>query len=1639
MIIRAQYLLHLTLQLLATATLYLYPSHDENLQIAQTLDSQPLTVHAHENNLFSYTLTQKTLDINSFSIGSASSLTIELYPPLLPWLSFNSTTKTLSGTPPKPSIGSQSAYLRIYSLSHSVVLELVMVVVATADVDHFSSTLDMNITHQQLSQSKRLQPRALNMPSSNTLVMNSIMAVPYGFSADAVVWEGQSSPMRVQLDPEIFFITPSTTGDIKASAGPVTYYAKLDTSTSLPSWLKFDSSALEFSGVPPIGTYRQTTILTVVIEASTVPGFIQATNRFTVEVMVHSLALTTFSSRPCSSSALFASPSEDSLWQEYLPDLNLDPIQRTVKFEFGMDLFRIDGCIQPSSIQSASSLDAINSSDPNQKSVEKLATTRWQNPMQTPVLTQLSVQLSAESSLELSRPNNTLPEWLTFDSTRRILAGVVPPTSPARLLLDVLVVDSFKTSSTFKLQIFSQPIAPLSFKQSIPDIWVKSGESFKVNLQLGEYLNSSNEAGLYPVQSRFIFEVINPADNSSNARNISTLSTIRITSRYSGTNDKEPNSAGGSSCTYNDLWRQESQESGGKNLIAIFPSWFGYNSSTTTSQHPLTGGVVLSGLIPCEVTLRARWIVRGTQSQWTSIEFIIRTTMSGPPFGSTKSQDPSLDAQHHGSLAPIGIKIAVAFAIALPVILALWFLVRRYCQKLKGDQVQPNIPLKGRDRDLEHGWPPSRGSRGDLDHHSVEAGLSRHRQPTSELVSHREPEYRSSYEDDPSVGHRDSYSEKYVAEHQPWTCSSENEGEGSGSDRLSILGWLFGERLSISTPAIEEPLTSSNGQSPRQLNEDEAMFSLKRISMGYPFESSRFGFINGSRISHYDCSPAELDHAIEDDTNAECIQVTGNDKDRNCQQIPGARVALGGNVSEHSKMTFKRESILSKRGGRRDNKRRNRSNGKGKLLDANGKVIITGSSRCLAEVELRVCHSVGSTGTGYMASMSEYNTSIDERQESARNSEDDQECKSQNSTREVVDLEEMAKARRRLSRSRLQADIKDSDLSERFSWTSVLDLDATRKTANIEDIFHELKKRDVKHVVAADLDGSGVQIPRSDSGALMTGSISANLSNSRVSTTYEMSKETAAPLRQSQTSSTPLSQDRADPRASDTESSLSSSSARTVPVTASETTVVIGQQFSLRAAPGSIQRLSIVELLQSNDAPVSPLSAFSASLPSWNNAVDMAREKYRDDVCIIQPENFTIDRSQLQENHIPDGEGSEKTKWMVVPCNQPVRNFPVRNVDGNSTKERLLDFRQDEQPVIVGTVGLLGDAVEQYTGKDERYFSIQSELGIIEQAIGESFNESGKDTALHHVMRKAEAAAVSPSPVVRESPDSPPSALYQQCTLQHDMTSILHNNPTIARQSNEHIRPISHPNTEATAAFDMTVPRKLVKATIGMAFHYTSSICGPNSGSLSTSNLLQYPQVSPFDVSFRSFTSSSLLQPMTSPVEQGTEQVIEEYRAFLVSGPQDQAQAQTRLHRASSSLSSMGFEQRDLGCLSEPQSKRKLPDWIQFNSKLCSIWGRPVLGTAGEWIIKLVRSCPAPAVENKLPTVASQPPWQNPSAVPRNKQERQMEPGIDLEQDQEFAVELVVLTVKEPGDAPLPPILPSGRSWVYPTLGFVQS
>lgn len=286
-----------------------------------------------------------------------------------------------------------------------------------------------------------------------------------------------------------------------------------------------------------------------------------------------------------------------------------------------------------------------------------------------------------------------------------------------------------------------------------------------------------------------------------------------------------------------------------------------------------------------------------------------------------------------------------------------------------------------------------------------------------------------------------------------------------------------------------------------------------------------------------------------------------------------------------------------------------------------------------------------------------------------------------------------------------------------------------------------------------------------------------------------------------------------------------------------------------------------------------------------------------------------------------------------------------------------------------------------------RHFSLQSELGIIEQA--DQVNDvqalplfpQGKDPSTHS--RSTPQVSTSSSGKDR----------VQSCILSSESLS--------RKQSSERLRPISYPVLFNNAR-NNTVPRNIVKATIGTAFHYAATIRQSMSSTLA-------------------FTPSSPGVP-TSP-SQGPS----ELKAYLVSDPQSASTSTDQATCDLARINSLDLERGPQNEYAGQTSFRKtLPDWIQFNSKMRSLWGRPIAGTAGEWQVSLVQPATSLGSNNDLELHQS---------ISSLKEMDQAAIENDKSSGGEVEVERVVLLVREQGSTPFnsPPLSPA-RSRTLPSL-----
>lgn len=275
-----------------------------------------------------------------------------------------------------------------------------------------------------------------------------------------------------------------------------------------------------------------------------------------------------------------------------------------------------------------------------------------------------------------------------------------------------------------------------------------------------------------------------------------------------------------------------------------------------------------------------------------------------------------------------------------------------------------------------------------------------------------------------------------------------------------------------------------------------------------------------------------------------------------------------------------------------------------------------------------------------------------------------------------------------------------------------------------------------------------------------------------------------------------------------------------------------------------------------------------------------------------------------------------------------------------------------------------------------RHFSLQSELGIIEQA-----GQEDAQTLLS--VPPGEDLALSQS-------------LGPSCPLGKDRAQSYIPAPkeSLSRKpSSERMRAISYPVLFNNARNN--VPRNTVKATIGTAFHYAATIR-------------------------QSMSSTLAFTPSSQRVPKSPSQGPSGLKAYLVSDPQ--TCASTDQARDLARINSLDLERGPQNeYASQTTFREALPEWIQFNSKMRSLWGRPIAGTAGEWQVSLVQ--PSSLAEDKdLDLLGSVSPTDDQALAGEST-------------TGEVEVERVVLLVREQGATPFnsPPLSPT-RSRTLPSL-----
>ncbi|KAI9048514.1 hypothetical protein LZ554_007348 [Drepanopeziza brunnea f. sp. 'monogermtubi'] len=216
--------------------------------VAFPLNSQ-IPPAARINVLFSYTFPTST-----FSSTLPMTYTLSSGPD---WLSLDSNSRTLSGTPSTEDVGTD-------------VVTDVPIILMASDADG-SVTLDATLVVSQ-------------NPAPSLSIPATQLEKDGEFSAPSTLLYHPSTPFNINLDPGTF--------TSNGSDATLAYYALSTNNTPMPAWIQFDGSTLAFSGQTPD---YQSLILPpqtfgIQLIASDIEGFSGTSMFFEIEVGVHLFA-----------------------------------------------------------------------------------------------------------------------------------------------------------------------------------------------------------------------------------------------------------------------------------------------------------------------------------------------------------------------------------------------------------------------------------------------------------------------------------------------------------------------------------------------------------------------------------------------------------------------------------------------------------------------------------------------------------------------------------------------------------------------------------------------------------------------------------------------------------------------------------------------------------------------------------------------------------------------------------------------------------------------------------------------------------------------------------------------------------------------------------------------------------------------------------------------------------------------------------------------------------------------------------------------------------------------------------------------------------------------------------------------------
>ncbi|TVY38298.1 Axial budding pattern protein [Lachnellula subtilissima] len=397
------------------------------------LNSQVPTI-ARVSQPFAYTFPSST-----FSSASAITYNLSSGPS---WLSLDSTTRTLSGTPSTADVGTDSVT--------GVAIDL------TATDSSGSITLSAT-----LAVSKNPAP-VVSIPPSTQLPSFG------AFSGPSTILFHPSTPFTFKFDPETF--------SANGGSSNLSYYAVTADNTPLPSWVLFDETSLSFSGQTPdySSLIQPPQTFGIRLIVSDIEGFAGASTVFYIEVGVHILAFNNadmFINTTAGSNISFLGLS-NNLQIDGRPanasEITSMDVQTPPWLVFDNLTMALTGTAPPNIRSSNISVLATDIYGDAANATISLATGTSIFSMSVPKLNatidagfsyNLSTYLTNPSDIYMSA-NFTPPEsWLSFDTSTFVLSGQVPTSanpSMNTITLNAISKSSHMSSSqSFELSVIS--------------------------------------------------------------------------------------------------------------------------------------------------------------------------------------------------------------------------------------------------------------------------------------------------------------------------------------------------------------------------------------------------------------------------------------------------------------------------------------------------------------------------------------------------------------------------------------------------------------------------------------------------------------------------------------------------------------------------------------------------------------------------------------------------------------------------------------------------------------------------------------------------------------------------------------------------------------------------------------------------------------------------------------------------------------------------------------------------------------------------------------------------------------------------------------------------------------------------------